>query len=531
METTDPEEQFTESRTCLEQLSKMHQALEVLRISCQDRLGGLRERLSGSVNKAGLLRLPNEILQKILVEADEEVIVQGKKTFAVSVSQVCRFLREVAHNTPQLWTRLSNLLHEDELAHRIEQSKWCGLDVQIRALTFGHARLSMKDFSQILREHEGRWRSFSYKVRDFDGGDGRLLRVFADEMRRHMSDLSLPELENLQISDKIGRTLLDLDEEDEDEDDEGSLDFYETWEMPKLLRVEFAFNLPMHSYSAQLWANLKSASIWVSGTNEDGVRLTSFLSQRLPELCELSIRIGDPGLPRGGCIGFIPNASCMFLPQVKVLQLVSTDPRSILAVKGLLVTPHVESLSLDIQYDPTNGFSRTSLANVFQLCRSPKIKDLEIKLRTYSPFQFDLFDNIFSIYKGLHRLSIEAPDSQLGTYEPKESWTGCLPLLKSLRLQDCTKISPTFVTDLIEMLGGKDGGGPFETLEVVQSTGLSKEFLERSTFRNKAVWYGKSSKSQLNDESDLEDDSSYSGYSDCIAYSLSSGSELSLLQT
>lgn len=347
-------------------------------------------------------------------------------------------------------------------------------------------------------------------------------------MRRHMSDLSLPELENLQISDQIGRTLLDLDEEDEDEDDAGSLDFYETWEMPKLSRIEFAFNLPMHSYSAQMWTNVKSASIWVSGTNEDGVRLTSFLSQRVPELRELSIRIGDPGLPRGRCIGFIPNASCMILPQVKVLQLVSTDPRSILAVKGLLVTPHVESLSLDIQYDPTNGFSRTSLANVFQLCRSPEIKDLEVKLRTYSPFQFDLFDNIFSIYEGLRRLSIEAPDSQIGTLEPKELWT-CLPPLQSLRLQDCTKISPAFITDLIEMLDGKDGKGPFESLEVVQSAGLSKEFLERSNFRSKAAWYGESSKSQLNDETDSEDDSSYSGYSNCIAYSLSTSSELSIL--
>lgn len=141
---------------CLGQLSKMHQALDVLRISCQDRLGGLRERLSGTVNKAGLLRLPIEILQKILVEADEEVIVQGKKTFAVSVSQVCRFLREVAHNTPQLWIRLSNILHEDELAHRIGRSKWCGLDVQIRALTLGYAPVGIKEFSRIVREHEGR---------------------------------------------------------------------------------------------------------------------------------------------------------------------------------------------------------------------------------------------------------------------------------------------------------------------------------------------------------------------------------------
>ncbi|KDQ06981.1 hypothetical protein BOTBODRAFT_192737 [Botryobasidium botryosum FD-172 SS1] len=137
-----------------------------------------------------IYRLPNDIIPTIFHFARQCSLGSNDgllRSAPVNLSQVSRWWRNIALNTPALWTRIDsqNVILAELLAKR-SKNELLNINVKLTP-TFAYIPIRTKHFTKFLTAHIHRWESFtlrgncSFKALDSPAPNLRVLQLHTDE--------------------------------------------------------------------------------------------------------------------------------------------------------------------------------------------------------------------------------------------------------------------------------------------------------------------------------------------------------------
>ncbi|KLO19330.1 hypothetical protein SCHPADRAFT_71121 [Schizopora paradoxa] len=195
---------------------------------------------------ANLPDLPYELLASILIDASSA----APQIFCISISHVCRRLRQFALSLPQLWTHVSNYQTLDEVDTFLARSKDEKLVVYLLAMRRDGS--NCQQFLKRVVPHRARWRVFGFKANE-------LRRRFFFELAKIPREsaskrVQLPALEKLDLQCYDPSYELD-----EDLQMWGVLYFWKPWEMPNLRDVTISM---VDENVSEDWHAFASWTLW-----------------------------------------------------------------------------------------------------------------------------------------------------------------------------------------------------------------------------------------------------------------------------
>ncbi|KDQ19483.1 hypothetical protein BOTBODRAFT_28058 [Botryobasidium botryosum FD-172 SS1] len=184
----DTPHQGTSPANLDKEIKAVQLAVEAIKECADKRLRDLHRRRN---HLSLIYRLPNEILSSIFQFAESFARTRSSSKrlhFLFNISSVSHLWREVALNTPGLWTSLSASLPEGAIEASLDRSKHAALCIQYHS---EECNLHFSDFMALVVPHTHRWRT---------------CHIITERSRAipHFLQTSAPHLETLYLDGEIG---------------------------------------------------------------------------------------------------------------------------------------------------------------------------------------------------------------------------------------------------------------------------------------------------------------------------------------
>ncbi|KAH8111846.1 hypothetical protein DFH11DRAFT_552153 [Phellopilus nigrolimitatus] len=436
------------------QLEATKNALFLLAHSCEQRLSTLKLEMQPYFLHSGILSLPDDVLALIfessLLDGDE---YENMHPWAEHcISYVCRRFRSISLGLPKLWSHVTSYMSKKWVDIRLLRSKTVGLAVDIHDNRYNQYGNTISRFGQQVVPHAHRWQSFRLL-----GGDlSTPYHSLNQQLTQHFANLKLPALTYFHIE-------LDMREEDSDFDD---LEFYRTWEMPKLRHSNISHGIPTDAmYGSQTITSF--AFTFARGTlNFDFKKLMDLLSS-LDNLTDLSLE-----LINYDDYNYDANlADRVVLPKVESFTLTTQIFEAFKVITTSVQMPTLTKLYLDVSVG--DNFSAEQWLDLVSMEEHFPIKDFTFIYRDHYESTLNL-STIFRQFPNTQSLTLEMP-SRIGY-----STFNCssLPPLRTLSLNHTSSFSSGLMKSLVGMFKQQGIWNEIETLEVTGDRLLVREKIE-----------------------------------------------------
>ncbi|KAI5117393.1 hypothetical protein M0805_007784 [Coniferiporia weirii] len=463
----------------LQNLKALSRSLSVLSRIVREGTISMRSGVFPIICRRGLQALPIETVVQIF-----EGVFASDTGACTSLSLVNKDFRNIALQTPQLWTHLTN---ENYPKHYLERSKSLGIDIK-----FLSGKRSIPDrtrkFFQMVAPHSSRWRSFSIS------GFRNTSRDIFSGLAILSSVNTFSALETLHVDYKYDVLLGDdgVVVENEQDPDKDLKHFFNTWKMPALRTVNTVNLIPMLPATSVTCFRFDLIESYEDGYPERRMHEITGLLRSLHSLTELSIVLVKITFEMDS------EATCVELPLLRKLKL-RTDPGYELLVDSPLKevveaisTPNVTELTIHI-----NAFKLGWQLGVLfpeDELRWSCVESLDLELYRGDWYDDDDIDEALDVAFSrlparLQHLRVScdwfSPPSTFNVHE-REQGESPYPPLRTLRLEKLLGLNASFISSIKDIINAP----VFESLEMDDcSFEMDKEIVWNMLPKDKVSMY------------------------------------------
>ncbi|KLO11360.1 hypothetical protein SCHPADRAFT_998972 [Schizopora paradoxa] len=464
--------------------------------------------------RAGISVLPDEILALILEYAahrqyfpqrSEAEAVARFASDAISLTRVCRRFRALGLQIPCFWNRLSNAPQRCPISLRCERAASFNVEISIQARstrrTTRHLGTGVAPFLQATRGLSQRWRRFTHGCNKGLGRVG-LSAGELEDLARETQNLHAPILSELAIYYPSSVQCQNPDD---------VLHYYSTWTVPKLRKLVMHHLVPIpFSASSSLTAFRILLDFRTKTPSSQLKSLVTFLSA---SPCLRTLALSMDTLEALESFSTQNHQEIGSVDELE-LSLFNCEGASVNIFLDRVSFPNVSSIKLDFRVSLAYTSRREYLQDAFRYvfpnsARFPRLVSLHLKY-IYSPHPANLKGReywdvtiLLSALSSVQNLSLVLRDFGVDTPGTLSGGGPCLPSLRSLTFESCSRLRRPFVAELLTRLKSQ---GYMPRLVVEDCRWLTSPLED-----NPSLSDGRSEKSDEGSESDSSSESSSSG--------------------
>ncbi|KLO14098.1 hypothetical protein SCHPADRAFT_996890 [Schizopora paradoxa] len=413
---------------------------ETQHTACRENIGKLKLR-------AGLLRLPEEILSEILAYASQQtnvnemVNIKNSANALTNLSLVCSHFRNVVWDTPDHWEHISSSMNDEATNAYLCRRGAGNLQINMTMSSFRGGE-DLYTFWQTIAQKAHLWNRFALHHRDATVEDAHFLEIWEPGAR----DVGTPQLSEIVVRYPSFRFLAHFQGTSHIEfnQNDKALHFYSSWETPNLrtMITENIIPIPFSGTTSLTHLQIKLGFYEFYGViNHFFAALSSFLSS-CPVLDRLTLTVRHCDMSTDAA-----HVTRVDVPSLTELTLLFESGASYVASSlfNLINSPGVRTFELECDADSEG---RDIAKAAFSHCSSfPKLARLSISLlKPLSRFRPSESNNHLwiSIPNLPHLQVLEMSTS--GVILKSSTEMPQLPSLQSLSFKNCTSDMEWFKT-------------------------------------------------------------------------------------